>query len=116
MEKDKNIIKNEIPKKILSISEEFLGCYPSIIETDFYTVDAIKGMILKNELIWSKKYFDGGNTIYKNGLINFSNDSLIYFIRRENENTYKFYFLSKEKSTDGLIFYLNKLKEFKTIT
>jgi hypothetical protein len=116
MNTQNNNKNNEIPDRVLNISEEFLGSYPSIIETDFYTIDSIKLILSKNELMWSKKYFDGDNTIYKNGLINFSNDSLIYFIRRENENTYKFYFLSKEKSTDGLIFYLNKLKEFKTIT
>ena len=43
----------------------------------------------------------------------------INFIDRdihENENTYRFYCLSKEDSTDSIIFYFNKLKKFKTIS
>ena len=40
----------------------------------------------------------------------------IPFKKRENETTYKLYCLSKEESTDSIIFYLNQLKKFKTIS
>jgi len=74
-------------------------------------------MLAKNKIIWADKHFNGSNTIYNNGLIEFKeSEILFYFVKRENEITYKFYCLSKEESTDSIIFYLNQLKKFKTIS
>jgi len=115
-EENKKIINDDIPDKIIKLSQDILGFYPSIIETDFYSVDALRSALSKNELVWSNKYFDGSTTIYNNGLIEFKNNILFYFIKRENENSYKFYCLSKEDSKDSIIFYLNQLKKFKTIS
>jgi hypothetical protein len=47
--KKQNNNKNldEIPDRVLKLSEDILGFYPSIIETDFYTIDAIKSDFIK---------------------------------------------------------------------
>ena len=105
--------KNEIPEDILKLSKDILGFYPSILETDYYTIDALKIILKKNSIIWSNKYFDGKTNTYLNGIIEFKgNDKMLfYFKKRENENTYKLYCLSKEESTDSVIFYLNQLKK-----
>jgi len=118
MEKEEKILKTEkIPERVLSYCEGVLGFFPSIIETDYYTIDALRSMLAKNKIIWSDKHFNGSNTIYNNGLIEFKeSEILFYFVKRENEITYKFYCLSKEESTDSIIFYLNQLKKFKTIS
>lgn len=118
MTSNENSKKTEtIPEEIIKHSTKSLGVLPSIIETDYYTVDALELVISKNKIIWSDKYYNGTITIYNSGLIGFKeSDILFYFIKRDNENLYKFYSLSKEESTDSVIFYLNKLKKFKTIT
>ena len=116
IEENKNKKTEFIPEDIIEMSKDILGFYPSIIETDYYTVDALRSSLSKNKIIWSNKHFDGSMTIYRNGLIEFKNNILFYFSRRENENSYKFYCLSKEDSTDSIIFYLNQLKKFKTIS
>ena len=118
MEEEKKILKDEkIPDRVLKHCEDILGFFPSIIETDYYVIDALRSMLAKNKIIWADKYFDGTSTIYNNGLIEFKkSETLFYFIKRKNELTYKFYCLAKEESTDSIIFYLNQLKKFKTIS
>lgn len=113
---DGNKRPNFIPDNILKLSEEIVGSIPSIIETDFYTVDVLNTILKTNSIIYSQKYYDGSITIYNKGLIDLENKILLYFIRKENENIYKFYSLSKEDSTDSIIFYLNKFKKYKTIS
>lgn len=105
-----------IPNKVSILSENIIGSLPSIIETDFYTIDALRITLKKNKIIWSKKYFDGQVTIYNKGLIQFlDTKTLLYFTKNEYENTYKFYYLCNEDSSDSIIFYLNQLKKYKTI-
>jgi len=113
---DGNKRPNFIPDNILKLSEEIVGSIPSIIETDFYTVDVLNTILKTNSIIYSQKYYDGSITIYNKGLIDLENKILLYFIRKEDENIYKFYSLSKEDSTDSIIFYLNKFKKYKTIS
>ena len=114
----KNSKTDIIPEDIIKMSKDILGFYPSIIETDYYTIDALKTILNKNTIIWSNKHFDGKTNTYLNGVIEFkdNNNMLFYFKKRDNENTYKLYCLSKEDSTDSIIYYLNQLKQFKTIS
>ena len=112
--KDSGVLK--ISEEIITLSKNILGFYPSIFMTDFYTIDALKNILSNNEILWSNKHFDGTSMIYLDGLIEFKDNILIFFSKRENENTYRFYCLSKEDSTDSIIFYFNKLKKFKTIS
>jgi hypothetical protein len=118
MENNKQKIKTQkLNKRVLKYCEDILGFFPSIIETNYYTIEALRTTLTKNKMIWSDKYFDGTSTIYNNGIIEFKkNEILFYFIKRENELTYKFYCLSKEESTDSILYYLNQLKKFKTIS
>ena len=69
-----------------------------------------------NSLVWSHKKFDGFNVSLNEGLIKF-NDTLsyLYFIKRKDENTYKFYTICEESSSDSMIFFLQSYKKFKTI-
>ena len=115
MEKNLNNEHNGVPDKILKLSEDVITFIPSIMETDFYTVEVVRSMIKTNKLIWSEKYYNGSTTIYNKGLVQFDNNILFYFIKKKDENTYKFFCLSKEESTDSIIFYLNKFRKYKTI-
>lgn len=115
MEKNLNNEHNGVPDKILKLSEDVITFIPSIMETDFYTVEVVQSMLKTNKLIWSEKYYNGSTTIYNKGLVQFDNNILFYFIKKKDENTYKFFCLSKEESTDSIIFYLNKFRKFKTI-
>jgi len=81
-----------------------------------YGKDALDKIMEKNLLLWSIKYYDGRSIQYKEGLVKFNNsDSYLYFIKRVDEGTYKFFFVLPEKSNDSVLFYLNSLKQFKTI-
>lgn len=116
--KDSKQQKTElVPEEIFKFSQDYLGFFPSVIETDYYVLDGLVQILKGNKIIWSEKYFNGINTIYKKGLISLeSNKILIFFKKREDENSYKFYCLLQEDSTDSIVFYFNKLKEYKTIT
>jgi|TARA_B110000211_G_C13972890_1_gene505779 hypothetical protein len=107
---------NGVPDNILKLSEDIIGTIPSMIETDYYSIEALRITLKKNKIIYSNKYFNGSNTIYNSGLIQFiDSDTLFYFIKNKHENTYKFYCLCKEESSDSVIFYISQLKKFKTI-
>lgn len=105
----------KVSDKVLKIVEEHIH-YPSIIETDFYLYDALNIIIEKNKLIWSIKKFDGYSQNMIEGLIKF-NDSDIYlsFVKRVDDNTYKFFVLFPEHLNDSVLFMLNTLKKYKTI-
>jgi hypothetical protein len=116
MNKEGVKIINNVPDKIIELSENVIGALPSILETDFYTIEVLQSILKNNKLIWSDKYYNGSLTIYNEGLIEFDNKIYFYFIKKRDENTYKFFCLSKEDSTDSIIFYLNKFKKYKTIS
>jgi len=109
------VVEYKLPEKVLKIAEGTIE-YPSVIETDFYTKDALNKIMGKNLLLWSIKNYDGISLHYKEGLIKFNNsNSYLYFIKRVDEGTYKLFFILPEESNDSVLFYLNSLKEFKTI-
>lgn len=113
-DKTKNV-EYKLPNRVLETVAEFIK-QPTIIETDFYTTNALGNVLEKNKILWSVKYYNGINTINKEGLIKFK-DSVVYlyFIRRVDEDVYKFFILLPETSTDSVMFYLNSLKKYKTI-
>jgi len=88
----------------------------SIIETEFYIKDALNRIIEKNNIIWSIKFFNGSSISLKEGLVKFNDSTTyLYFIRRKDEDTYKFYCLCEETSSDSVVFFLNGYKKYKTI-
>jgi len=104
-----------LPENILEMTKGTIK-YPSVIETDFYTIDALDLIKEKNIVLQSVKYFDGKSISFNSGLIKFkSSNSYMYFIKRVDENSYKFFAIIDEESTDSMIFYLNSLKKYKTI-
>lgn len=109
------VVEYKLPEKVLKIAEGTIE-YPSVIETDFYTKDALSKIMEKNTLLWSIKHYDGRSLHYKEGLIKFKkSNTYLYFIKRVDEGTYKLFFILPEESNDSVLFYLNSLKEFKTI-
>jgi hypothetical protein len=114
---NKEVKKITVPDNVFKLSEKIIGELPSIIEMDYYTYDSLNIILEKNNLIWSEKYFNGSTTIYQKGLVSIDdNQILLYFIKRYDENTYKYFSLSKESSTDSIIYFINNLKKYKTIT
>lgn len=122
MENNNQNIKEEylLPKEVLTHVNNLIGkgthTLSTVIETEFYTHEALNRMLEKNEIIWSHKLFSGGQVILKEGLIRFSETfNYLYFIKRKDENTYKFYTICKEESSDSMIFFLRSYKNLKTI-
>ena len=112
---DKNkVIDNifDVPEKVIEVCGNEIVGLPTIIETDFYRVEVIKEIISNNNLLWSNKFYDRYTIVYKQGLIKFKNDNIfIYFVKRKDENTYKFYILCEENKTDSVVFFLNKFNK-----
>ena len=122
MENKNNLVdkeKYELPKDILTYVNGVIGdnhSLSTVIETEFYTKDALNRILEKNEIVSSYKMYDGNGVTLKEGLIKFSDRlSFLYFIKRKDENTYKFYTICKEESSNGMLFFLNSYKKFKTI-
>ena len=121
---EKNHLKNKeeylLPKEVLTHVNNLIGkgahTLSTVIETDFYSEESLKRLLENNSLVWSHKKFDGFNVSLNEGLIKF-NDTLsyLYFIKRKDENTYKFYTICEESSSDSMIFFLQSYKKFKTI-
>jgi hypothetical protein len=116
-ENKQNIRKEfEIPKHVMEFCENTMGFKPSVIKTEYYTYDSLKEILDKHNLVWSIKTFND-YTIYNEGIVNISNnDILFYFVKRSDEMSYKYFCLSKEESTDSVLFYLNQFKKYKTIS
>jgi len=124
MEKKDNIVdkdRYQLPNEILTYVSKIMGgtgnhSLPTVIETEFYTKDALDRILEKNKIVSSYKTYDGDNITLIDGLIRFSDSiSFLYFIKRKDENTYKFYTICKEESSNGMLFFLNSYKKFKTI-
>ena len=121
---EKNHLKNKeeylLPKEVLTHVNTLIGkgahTLSTVIETEFYTQEALNRMLEKNEIIWSHKLFNGVGMELKEGLIRFNETfNYLYFIKRKDENTYKFYMICKESSSDSMLFFLQSYKKFKTI-
>jgi len=111
----KKEVKYKLPDNILKLTEGTIE-YPSVIETDFYIKEALDIILSKNKIVWSVKYFSGSSIDIKEGLVKFDNsNTYLYFIKRVDETTYKFYEIIPEESSDSMIYYLNSLKKYKTI-
>ena len=109
-----------LPKEVLTYVNNLIGkgahTLSTVIETEFYTQEALNRMLEKNEIIWSHKLFNGVGMELKEGLIRFNETfNYLYFIKRKDENTYKFYMICKESSSDSMLFFLQSYKKFKTI-
>jgi hypothetical protein len=105
----------KIPEEFVNLFIKDYEKYPTIIETDFYVLDGLKVVIGDGEIISTYRQFTNNNHIYKNGLIKFET-GYVFFTKRNNEMTYKLFFLVNENSVDSIMFYINKLKNFKTIS
>ena len=72
----KNKEKYLLPKEVLTHVNNLIGkgthTLSTVIETEFYTHEALNRMLEKNEIVWSHKLFNGGQIILKEGLIRFS--------------------------------------------
>ena len=113
--KEPKKVEYNIPEKVIENVEGIIK-YPSIIETDFYVKGALDKILEYNELLWSKKYFDGYSIQFNEGLVQFNDGNLfLYFKKRIDETTYKFFMLFPEESSDSVLFMLQGLKKFKTI-
>lgn len=105
----------KIPEMVMEMTKGTIE-YPSVIETDFYVKEALDLIVEKNMIVQSIKYFDGKSISLREGLVKFKkSNSYLYFTKRVDENTYKFFAIMGEESTDSMIFFLNSLKKFKTI-
>lgn len=105
-----------IPKEVKLISENELNIKASTLETEFFSVDGLNEIIRTNELIWSNRVLKNNFSIYKNGIVKFkSSNIMLYFTRRNDENSYKLFFICDEKSIDSVMFYINKIEKYKLI-
>jgi hypothetical protein len=108
--------KEGIPKKVKKIVKNFVGSGFSVIEDSYYSNEILEEIIEKNKLKWFYDIYIGNVLIKKEGLIQFNTDSIhLYYMRRENESSYKFYFILYPDSRDSLRFYLNTIKKYKLI-
>lgn len=106
----------KIPSKIINFVENRIGIIPTIIETEYYKLEATKEIVEKNNMIWSDKFYDGENITHNYGLVKFNDQEVyIFFEKRKDDYTYKFYILCNEKNIDSIVFYLDKFKEYRTI-
>lgn len=106
----------DIPKDVIGIVETELKLKPSTIETEFFSQDGLNEIIRTNELIWSNRVLKNNFSIYKNGIVKFkSSNIMLYFTRRNDENSYKLFFICDEKSIDSVMFYINKIEKYKLI-
>jgi hypothetical protein len=108
--------KEGIPKSVKKIVKNFVGSGFSVIEDSYYSNEILEEIIEKNKLKWFYDIYIGNVLIKKEGLIQFNTDSIhLYYMRRENESSYKFYFILYPDSRDSLRFYLNTIKKYKLI-
>jgi len=114
-EKKQKLNEYKLPERVLKIAEGTIK-FPSVIETNFYTKEALTNIMGKNSLLWSVKFYDGSSIHYQEGLVKFiKSDTYLYFIKRVDETTYKFFMVLPEESNDSVLFFLNSLKQYKTI-
>jgi hypothetical protein len=105
-----------IPDDVKKIVEDKLIIKPSTLETGFFSLDGLDTILKNNKLIWSNRELKNGFSIYKNGIIKFkSSDIMLYFTKRNNESSYKFFFMCEEKSMDSVMFYVNKIDKYKLL-
>jgi hypothetical protein len=112
-EKKEFIIPDFIFDKYINIYEE----YPCITTTKNVLKTGIDLITQKNEIIWSKTFYDGYNEKINEGLINYNekNKIMIYFNRYENEDVYRLFVFSTTKNKEMVYFLIKGLNKYFTI-
>tara|TARA_R110000772_G_scaffold444_1_gene1593 strand:+ start:2116 stop:2460 length:345 start_codon:yes stop_codon:yes gene_type:complete len=107
-------MSEKLSDKVISIVEEKIGEYPSMIQSGWYPLDVIMSLIDRgNKEIWYNHFIDK-DVVRFEGLIQFSeNSTYIYYKKGSETNTYWFVVLTNEVGREGVMFYLNKIKNQK---
>jgi hypothetical protein len=108
--------KEGIPKRVKKVVKKFGYSDLSIIEDGYYSNEILNEIIEKNKLRWFYDMYIGNTLTKKEGLIQFNSETIyLFYKRREDESSYKFYFALYPDSKDSLTFYLNTIKKYKLI-
>jgi len=108
--------KITIPQEVLSLAQNGIDNYPSILETEYYTNESLVTLLQKGKLSWYNYDLKGKVLVKKEGLIEYSKNQIyIYFKKRDDESSYKYFVLSNSDSLDSVIFLFHNLQKFLTI-
>jgi len=106
-----------LPEHIIDFFIKKHETYPCITQTRNVTFNAIDLLTKKNKLLWFYNYFDGEQTILKDGLIDYSSTYkiMIYVSMVENEKVYKLFVISTTENQSNIDLLLKGLNKFYTI-
>jgi len=109
--------KQVVPEEVVSLVKTYTDSYPSILETDYYTSDSLQTILQKGKLMWHNYALKGKTIEKREGLVEYSQREIyIYFKKRDDESTYKYFVLSSADSLDSVVFLFHNLQKFKTIS
>lgn len=107
--------KISVPNELLSLVRNMIDTHPSVLETEYYASESLSTLTQKGKLIWYKYGLSGKTLDKQEGLIEYSNAIYIYFKKRDNESSYKYFVLSNSDSLDSIIFLFHNLQKLITI-
>jgi hypothetical protein len=108
--------KISVPIELLSLVQNRIDTYPSVLETEYYSSESLSTLTKKGKLVWYKYGLWGKTLDKQEGLIEYSKNAIyIYFKKRDNESSYKYFVLSNSDSLDSIIFLFHNLQKLITI-
>jgi hypothetical protein len=108
--------KISVPIELLSLVRNMIDTHPSVLETEYYASESLSTLMQKGKLIWYKYGLSGKTLDKQEGLIEYSKNAIyIYFKKRDNESSYKYFVLSNSDSLDSIIFLFHNLQKLITI-
>jgi hypothetical protein len=109
--------EHKIPDHVINTYIEKYGQYPCITQTRNVIYSGVELLLKKNKLLWFNNFFDGENTILKEGFIDYSSiyKIMIYVSIIGNEKIYKLRIFSTTDNKGNLDLLLKGLNKFYTI-
>jgi hypothetical protein len=109
-------IEFKIPDHVIDFFISNYQKYPSIVNTRNISKEGLSKLTEKNNIEWSKSFFDGKKHYYNEGLIKYGNNKiLMYFKKLEHENVFKLNILYSLEDNEHLNFLLVGLNKYYTI-
>ena len=104
---------DKISDKIIELVESKIGSYPCLIQTPYYTDEALKSILKNSKEIWFNHFIDGVSVYRVEGLIDYGNSGIYVYYNGKEDKKYRFVFLSEESKKDSIGLTIKQLNNYK---
>jgi len=104
---------DKISDNIIKMVEDKIGGYPCLVQTPFYTEDAVKNILKDSTEMWFNQFIDGKTVHRIEGLIDYRGSGIYVYYNTKADKKYRFVFMSDNTKRDSIAMTLQTLDSYK---